>query len=194
MTGFTEQKPGLVSPLAPPETAMILELTWRSWGYILNKAFTASAEELTDWALESEAWVANRDDIPLCFLDAAPCYLGPSAGTVLVPIEVLYERHLREEARWVLRKGLARQPNPGCVSLRPSGDAMGATRRDKNRLTLVLRQMVSKIFNLPQGQLPEGKHLPSLLIAQAAQPCMLADMSWEEPSIWLRSCAGIRTP
>ena len=64
---------------------------------------------------------------------------------------------------------------------------MGATRRDKNRVTLVLRQIIHSVFNLPEGKLPEGKHLPSLLIVQAAQPCFLDDMSVEEPAVWLRS-------
>ena len=64
---------------------------------------------------------------------------------------------------------------------------MGATKRDKNRLTLILRQIIFSVFNLPEGTLPEGTHLPSLLLVQASQPCFLADMSVEEPSVWLRS-------
>ena len=88
--------------------------------------------------------------------------------------------------------GPARQEQNGDLTvskeLNPKGDAMGATRRDKNRVTLVLRQVIEKAFNLPPGELPVGKHLPSLLIVPASQPCLLSDMSrGAEPSVWLRS-------
>ena len=63
---------------------------------------------------------------------------------------------------------------------------MGASRRDRNRLTLVLRQIIHSVFDLPAGELPQGRHLPSLLIVQAAQACMLCDMSVNEPAVWLR--------
>ena len=69
---------------------------------------------------------------------------------------------------------------------------MGATRRDKNRLTLVLRQKIEGLFDLPPGQMPIGSHLPSILIVQCSQPCFLDDMSkGEEPSVWLRSFAVV---
>jgi len=187
MTGFTEQKPGLVSPLTPPETSLILQLTWQSWDYTLHKVFTAGAQELEHQVIDPEGWVANRASVPLVFWDAVPAYLDPSAGTVLVDVDELSDLRLRREARKMLAKGLRSQKVPGCVSVRPSGDAMGATRRDKNRLTLVLRQVITEIYDLPLGQLPEGKHLPTLLIVQASQPCMLADMSrGPEPAVWLR--------
>ena len=64
---------------------------------------------------------------------------------------------------------------------------MGASRRDKNRLTLVLRQIIHSVFDLPVGELPQGSHLPSLLIVQAGQACLLQDMSVQEPSVWLRT-------
>ena len=187
MTGFSEQKPGLVSPLTPQETATICSLTWQGWDFILNKVFTASAEELSEHILDAHDWVRHRASIPLVFWDAVPVYLDPSAGSVLVPLESLEEARLRRLARQALKKELQGQKLPGCVELRPGGDAMGATRRDKNRLTLILRQIIEGVFDLPAGQLPQGKHLPSLLLVQASQPCFLADMSVEEPSVWLRS-------
>ena len=171
MTGFSEQKPGLVSPLRPEETACILSLTWQSWDWILNHVFTASASELTNYVIDPEGWVLARASIPLVFWDAVPVYLDPSAGKVLVSVESLQERRERVQARQALRKHMRETALPVSVSLRPHTDAMGATRRDKNRLTLVLRQIIHKVFDLPVGQLPQGSHLPSLLIVQAGQAC-----------------------
>ena len=122
------------------------------------------------------------------FWDAVPVYLDPSAGSILVSIEDLVDLRMRKEAQKMQKGGLLSQPLPGHVRCKPSGDAMGATRRDKNRLALVLRQKIEGLFDLPPGQLPVGSHLPSILIVQCSQPCFLDDMSkGEEPSVWLRS-------
>ena len=95
---------------------------------------------------------------------------------------------MRNQARKALRAKLTDAALPGCVSLRPGTDALGATRRDKNRLTLVLRQIIHSVFDLPPGELPQGRHLPSLLIVVAGQVCMLNDMSeGDEPAVWLRT-------
>ena len=109
----------------------------------MNKVFTASAEELTDWIIDPGGWVENRASIPLVFWDAVPVYLDPSAGTILVPVESIEELRWRRQARKAKQEELKDQHVPGCVTLRPSGDAMGATRRDKTRLTLILRQIFS---------------------------------------------------
>ena len=138
-------------------------------------------------SLTQKAGFETEPASPLVFWDAVPVYLDPSAGKVLVSVESLQERREREQARKALRQQMRETALPGSVSLRPAADAMGATRRDKNRLTLVLRQIIHSVFDLPVGQLPQGSHLPSLLIVQAGQACLLQDMSVEEPSVWLRT-------
>ena len=64
MTGFSEQKPGLVSPLRPEETECILSLTWQSWDWLLNHVFTAPASELTNFVIDPDSWVANKATEP----------------------------------------------------------------------------------------------------------------------------------
>ena len=116
--------------------------------------FTGSELELENFVIDPDGWVRNRASIPLVFWDAVPVYLDPSAGTILVSADQLQETRDRKKARELMRKQLADKSLPGCVQLRPGGDAMGATRRDKNRLTLVLRQIIHSVFDLPQGSLP----------------------------------------
>ena len=188
LTGFTEQAPGLVSPLLPDEVDCILALTWQSWDYKVNLMYTGSAEDIKHEVIDSEAWIEARDRVAMVFWDAVPVYLDPSVGRLLVDMNDLMDLRKREEARRMKSRGLGPQQLPGCVRVRPKGDAMGATRRDKNRVTVVLRQVIKEHYNLPPGQLPVGEHLPSLLIVPVSQPCFLDDMSrGAEPAVWLRS-------
>jgi len=119
MTGFTEGKPGLASPLQPAEVDCILGLTWQSWDYKLNLMFTGSAKEIEHEVIDSEAWVAERESVVLVFWDAVPVYLDPSVGTILVDIDDLLDLRKREEARRMKAKGLTSQQLPGCVRVRP---------------------------------------------------------------------------
>ena len=48
-------------------------------------------------------------------------------------------------------------------------EAEGASRREKDRLTLVMRQKVSGFFFKNSGSLPTGSVLPSILIVPCAQ-------------------------
>ena len=70
----------------------------------------------------------------------------------------------------------------------PSQDAQGASRKDKNRMTLIGRQAVLGSWGLPDSNtLPVGTVLDSILLTTCEQPCRLEDMSVEEPAIWNRT-------
>ena len=64
-------------------------------------------------------------------------------------------------------------------------DAVGASRREKNRLTLIMRQCLEGHFD-EELKVPTGKILDSVLLVPAAKHARLEDMSMYEPSIWLR--------
>ena len=69
----------------------------------------------------------------------------------------------------------------------PLGDSQGSSRKDKNRLTLIMRQCLRGLFGLRPGELPVGEIAASILLVPCSQPCCLADMSLDEPSKWLRT-------
>ena len=64
-------------------------------------------------------------------------------------------------------------------------DAVGASRKQKNRLTFFCRHSISGVFN-PKKAMPEGHIDSSVLLVPAAKPARLEDMSHYEPSVWLR--------
>ena len=64
-------------------------------------------------------------------------------------------------------------------------DAVGASRREKNRVTLIMRQCLEGHFD-EELKVPTGKILDSVLLVPAAKHARLEDMSMYEPSIWLR--------
>ena len=63
-------------------------------------------------------------------------------------------------------------------------DAQGATRKDKNRLTWIGRNVILDLFKLRPGDLPRGRMLRSGIVVQCLQPCRLSDMSRTEPALW----------
>ena len=64
---------------------------------------------------------------------------------------------------------------------------MGASRRQKNKLTLVMRQGLVGLFDFHETGELEGKILPSVLVVPSTKPARLDLMSHEEPSVWLES-------
>ena len=64
-------------------------------------------------------------------------------------------------------------------------DAVGASRREKNRVTLIMRQCLEGHFD-EELKVPTGKILDSVLLVPAAKHARLEDMSMYEPSLWLR--------
>ena len=64
-------------------------------------------------------------------------------------------------------------------------DAVGATRKQNNILTFFCRQSISGVFD-PQKAMPEGHIESSVLLVPAAKHARLEDMSFLEPSVWLR--------
>ena len=140
---------------------------------------------MQEWVIDPAGWVENRDSIPLVFWDAAPVYLDPSVGKILVPVESIEETRWRRLARKAHLKELKDQHVPGCVTLRPSGDAMGATRRDKNRVTLVLRQIISSVFHLAEGTLiTRGGTLAFLAVEQPSSEHKRHAEKWSDTAIY----------
>ena len=65
-------------------------------------------------------------------------------------------------------------------------DVQGATRKDKNRLTWICRDVLLGLFSLKPEEIPAGHMLSSVLIVPCDQPCRLKDISLEEPAVWTR--------
>jgi len=60
-------------------------------------------------------------------------------------------------------------------------DAQGSSRREKNRLTLILRQSLHGVFD-PTVEVPEGRIRDEVLSTHSAKHARLEDMSYAEPS------------
>ena len=75
---------------------------------------------------------------------------------------------------------------PEVESVQLPSDAQGASRREKNRLTFFCRQVITGVFD-PDKEMPAGHIAASVLLAVAAKPARLEDMSYFEPAYWLRT-------
>ena len=64
-------------------------------------------------------------------------------------------------------------------------DAFSASRKQKNRLTFFCRHSISGVFD-PDEAMPKGHIDSSVILVPAAKPARLEDMSFYEPSVWLR--------
>ena len=186
-TGFVERKPGNVMPMTEAEADLVVELTWQSLDCLTNMLMTGSAEQLASFVAEPETLIQERESIAMIFEDAVPVYLDPSTGKVLVAFEHLDDENRRRAQQLLRRTGKTAQASRLELDFAPAGQAKGASRRDKNRLTWICRQKIEGLFGLQPGELPRGGILPSVLLVPSNQPCRLEDMSLEEPAVWLRA-------
>ena len=183
-TDFRERVPNLTLPMTPAEAELVQELTLMNFSYIVNHLATASLAELTGWVANPEKWIENREDTAWVSSDAVPVYLDISTGKILVDrlaIHQMGQRRRRKDetaTHFLQRRGATEQ-----VPL----DVQGATRKDKNRLTWICRDVLTGFFKLEPEEIPAGKMLSSVLIVPCEQPCRLLDMSMEEPAVWLRT-------
>ena len=112
--------------------------------------------------------------------DAVPVYLAPSTGKILVNFANL--------SALVARRKQQEDPNgQGILDYKPRGQAQGATRKDKDRLSWICRQGLSGVGALKPGERPKGEIRDSYLVVPCAQCCQLDDMSTEEPAVWTRT-------
>jgi len=182
---FTEHNPSNVVPFTAAENDLICELSWQSWDYLIDILARASEQHLSVFVADPAGLIANRATISLNFQDAVPVYLDLSTGKILVRYAHLDERHKRSLRKRRAAKGETEElPEVESVTL-PS-DAVGAARREKNRLTFFCRQAIEGLFD-PDQKMPTGHIKDSVLLVQAAKPARLEDMSHNEPAQWLRS-------
>jgi hypothetical protein len=105
-----------------------------------------------------------------------------SVGKVLVRYSGLDERLARRWRKKQEQKGAVERPEFESVE-KPS-DACGSSRREKNRVTFFCRQHITGLFD-PDATI-EGHIGCSVLLVPATKPVRLEDMSFHEPSYWLR--------
>ena len=72
------------------------------------------------------------------------------------------------------------------TSVTKPGDAVGASRRGKDRLTMIMRQALRGMWDEAKAE-PTGHILDSVLLVHASHHGRLEDMSHTEPSVWLRN-------
>ena len=194
------RKPGNVMPLTKQEHELVCELTLQSWDCIVDQLARGDAERLKGVVYDYEKLAAERHKIVTVHSDAVPIYLDPSVGKVLLSYDSLAAEHQR---RLQLFSGNTGAPGASGVEFAPTGDAMGSSRRNKNRLTWICRQGLKGVFGhsqhgpqqeisefagLQPGELPEGVILDSILLLPGSEHARLEDMSEGlEPAVWTRT-------
>ena len=111
--------------------------------------------------------------------DAVPVYLDLSTGRVLVRVEALDETRKRRLAKRLSKEGKT-EAFVELTGVEKPSDAEGASRREKNRLTLFMRQAVLGLWDVSK-EVPEGHILDAVLLVHAAKHGRLEDMSFSEP-------------
>ena len=178
--------PNNVVPFTPAENDLICKLSWQAWDYICYFLAVGTAEELEGYVAEPEELVNHRDEIDVVAQDAVPVYLDMSTGKVLVPSEVLDEVNRRRLQKRLIQEG---KVDPlELTGVQSVSESVGSSRREKNRLTFFMRQKLSGLWDQNKER-PEGKILDGILLTHGAKHARLEDMSFEEPSVWLRECS-----
>ena len=117
--------------------------------------------------------------------DATPVYLDASTGKILVRASLLKELRLRRVAKKLVEQGRSSTLVQLTGISKPS-DAEGSSRREKNRLTFIMRQSLHNLLD-PAELLFEGRIRDGVLLCHATRHARLEDMSFAEPSYWLRT-------
>ena len=108
-------------------------------------------------------------------------------GRVLVTAQSLDEHKERRKIKKLLQQGDAASVavNYGVTGVTKTTDAVGASRREKNRLTMIMRQKLRGYWD-EDLTTPKGSIADSVLLVSASKHARLEDMSFHEPSTWLR--------
>jgi hypothetical protein len=128
--------------------------------------------------------LTHQDDLTQ-MLGRHPDFMHESGtGKVLIRESALDE----ERHRRLQKKMLAEKKSECFVEItgvtKPT-DAVGASRREKNRVTMIMRQGMFGYFD-PEQTIPKGEVLASVLLVQGARHARLEDMSHFEPAVWNR--------
>ena len=119
---------------------MICKLSYQAWDWLVNLLMTGSEEDLGGFVADAAGLVANRSSIAVVAQDASPVHLDVSTGKVLVRHSFLDDRQRRRRERKLKAKNPAAFSVPETTSVKCPSDAVGASRREKNRLTYFYRQ------------------------------------------------------
>jgi hypothetical protein len=162
---FVTRRPHNVVPYTTAENDCICKLSWQSWDWLTHVLATGTAAQLKTFMCEPDIFIQNRKSLVIVGQDATPVYLDLSTGKMLVRGEVLDACNLRRAAK----KARDKNRNISIVTLTGStapSDAQGSSRREKNRLTLILRQSLHGVFD-PDVKVPEGRIRDAVLF----NPC-----------------------
>ena len=175
-----QHRPSNVVPFTAAENDLICLLSYQAWDWLIDLLMTAPVDELKGFVADAEGFAANRKDVAIIAQDAALVYLDVSTDKILVKTKFLDERQKRRRERILASKDpTAAVPDIQCVQ-QPS-DAVGSSRREKNRLTFFFRQGLEGVFNM-EMRVTVGKVLTGVLLGVAAKHYRLEDMSLYEPA------------
>ncbi|CAK0899969.1 unnamed protein product [Prorocentrum cordatum] len=182
--GVVEHKPSNVVPFTAAENDLICKLSYQAWDWLVDLLMTATADELQGFVADAQGLVENRRQLAVIAQGASPVYLDCSTGKVLVRTSFLDERQKRRRLRLAAQKDPS-APVPEIMSVAQPSDAVGSSRREKNRLTFFFRQALEGLWD-PDVAVPTGKVLDGVLLAVASKHYRLEDMSFFEPAQRLR--------
>ena len=140
---------GNVVPFTSAENDIICKLSWQAWDWLVDLLARASADVLRGFVAEPERLVENRAKIAVVAQDVVLVYLDLSIGRVLVRVEALDEIRKRQLAK-ILRKEDRAEAFVELTGVQKPGDAEGASRREKNRLTLFMRQALLGLWDVSE--------------------------------------------
>ena len=172
-----------------------MQLGWQSWDRLVYILAYGSDEDLTDFVADPEAFIKDREDLPICAHDAVPVYLDISSGKILVSTSVLGAISWRR-----LAKKKSQQPEELTEDIHLVAE--GASRQDRDRLTWLCKQICYNYFKkgIPEKPAPRirGEMLRSILFTHCATFVRLelicpASNTWlEDEDFWLNGIHVVR--
>ena len=133
-----------------------------------SRFFKQKPDAFKHHVLEPKRLIENRSKIGVIAQDATPVYLDCSTGKILIDAANLDDVNRRRLQKRLRGAGVACSRVEVMVTSAKPSDAAGSSRREKNRLTLLMRQGLSGLFDVTASRI-EGHILDAVFLVQAAK-------------------------
>ena len=166
----SERSPNLVFPMSLDESRLTCKLTWQAFDRLIYNLFFADLEVLGDFVAEPEMVRERAHETKFVGSDAIPVYLDPSVGKTIVPNSYQTQANKRRRIQQVRKATAAgdKVPDLPNVSLPVHLTASGASRQEKDRLTVICRQIYDNPLNSKQQQPLTGRAAQTICVVHCS--------------------------
>ena len=171
----SERTANLVFPMSLDESRLTCKLTWQAFDRLIYNLFFADLEVLGDFVAEPEMVRERAHETKFVGSDAIPVYLDPSVGKVVVPNSYQEQHSKRRKVRQLRQEAAAGDEVPDLpdVSLPVHLTASGASRQEKDRLTVLCRQIYDHPLNSKQQLALTGRAAQTICVTHCSTRCRL---------------------